>query len=87
MNTFSFVRPLAFGAGSLALLGASLPAFAGNTPNLVGASRNYSYTISFTTPSPFLTAGSGDVVFWFNPEPAAQIVSGKECQSALDKQA
>ena len=68
MNTFSSAKSLAFGIGSLALLGLCLPAFADGTPNLVSSSHGYNYTISFTTPSPFLTTGAGDVKFQFNPE-------------------
>lgn len=68
MNAFRFSRPLALGIGSLALLGFSLPAFAGGSSDLVAASHGYSYIISFTTPSPFLTTGTGDVLFQFNPE-------------------
>jgi len=67
MTTLCFSRSLAL--GTLAVFGTSLPAFAdGIGPNIVAASHNYNYVISFTTPSPFLSTGSGDVLFQFNPE-------------------
>jgi len=63
-------RTLGLGLAAAALVGlAALPA-AAQAPPAAAASHNYNYSITFTTPSAFLGAGNGDILFEFDPESA-----------------
>lgn len=66
---FHTSRVFGLGLTTVVLSGfASLPVSAGTgVTKQVAASHNYNYTVSFTTPSPFLSVGSGSVLFQFNP--------------------
>ena len=61
MNSSRALHLLGLGLTTAALLGlGTLPVLAGGT--------NDNYNVTFTTPTPFLGIGSGDVLFQFNPE-------------------
>jgi len=58
---------LGLGAAALISLGLSRPA-AAQAPPSAAASHNYTYSTTFTTPTNYLSAASGDIRFVFAPD-------------------